>query len=52
MTRSAIDGAANAAILAAQILAVADEALTQKLQAAREAMRLAALEADRKLAVE
>ena len=48
----AIDGAANAAILAAQILAVADEALTQKLQAAREAMRLAALEADRKLAVE
>jgi 5-(carboxyamino)imidazole ribonucleotide mutase len=48
----AIDGAANAAILAAQIIAVADEALTQKLQAARAAMRLAALEADRKLAVE
>ena len=46
----AIDGAANAAILAAQILAVSDEALTQKLQAARAAMRSAALEADRKLA--
>ena len=48
----AIDGAANAAILAAQIIAVSDEALTQKLQAARAAMRSAALEADRKLAAE
>ena len=48
----AIDGAANAAILAAQILAVSDEALTQKLQAARAAMRSAALEADRKLATD
>ena len=48
----AIDGAANAAILAAQILAVSDEALTQKLQAARAAMRSAALEADRKLAAD
>ncbi len=48
----AIDGAANAAILAAQILAVGDSALTAKLQAARQAMRLAALESDRKLAVE
>jgi 5-(carboxyamino)imidazole ribonucleotide mutase len=48
----AIDGAANAAILAAQIIAVGDEALTQKLQAARAAMRSAALEADRKLAAE
>lgn len=38
----AIDGAANAAILAAQILAVGDSALTAKLQAARQAMRLAA----------
>ena len=48
----AIDGAANAAILAAQILAVGDSVLTIKLQAARQAMRLAALESDRKLAVE
>ena len=44
--------AANAAILAAQILAVSDEALAKKLQAARAAMRSAALEADRKLAAE
>ena len=48
----AIDGAANAAILAAQIIAVSDETLAQKLQAARAAMRSAALEADRKLAAE
>ena len=48
----AIDGAANAAILAAQILAVSDASLTQKLLAAREAMRLAVLQKDRALAVE
>ncbi len=47
----AIDGAANAAILAAQILAVGDAALAEKLKAARQAMRLAALEKDRELAV-
>ena len=48
----AIDGAANAAILAAQIIAVSDEALTQQLVAAREAMRQAVLQKDRMLAVE
>ena len=48
----AIDGAANAAILAAQIIAISDEALTQQLVAAREAMRQAVLQKDRMLAVE
>jgi 5-(carboxyamino)imidazole ribonucleotide mutase len=48
----AIDGAANAAILAAQILAVSDEALAKKLTASREAMRQKVLEKDRKLAVD
>jgi 5-(carboxyamino)imidazole ribonucleotide mutase len=48
----AIDGAANAAILAAQIIALSDAALTAKLLAAREDMRLKALEKDRGLAVE
>lgn len=35
----AVDGAANAALLAIQILAVSDEALAEKLDAAREAGR-------------
>jgi 5-(carboxyamino)imidazole ribonucleotide mutase len=48
----AIDGAANAAILAAQILAVEDAALHTKLLAAREDMRRIILEKDRKLAVD
>lgn len=48
----AIDGAANAAILAAQIIAVSDAALTLKLIAAREEMRLAVLSKDSKLVVE
>lgn len=48
----AIDGAANAALLAAQIIAVGDSALTQKLLDAREAMRLAAVAADQQLAVD
>ena len=48
----AIDGAANAAILAAQILAVSDADLYQKLVDARVAMRQSVLEKDRKLAVE
>ena len=48
----AIDGAANAAILAAQIIAVSDAALTQKLLAAREEMRLAVLSKDSRLVVE
>ena len=39
----ALGGGANAALLAAQILAVSDEALTEKLRARRrsEALRLA-----------
>ncbi len=48
----AIDGAANAAILAAQIIAVSDAALSAKLKAAREEMRQKILEKDRKLAAE
>ena len=48
----AIDGAANAALLAAQIIALGDEALTAKLIAGREAMRLAAIQADHELAAE
>lgn len=48
----AIDGAANAAILAAQIIAVSDAALTQKLLAAREEMRLTVLSKDSRLVVE
>lgn len=42
----AIDGAQNAALLAAQILAVGDEALTQKLAVMREDMKKAALAKD------
>ena len=48
----AIDGAANAALLAAQILAVSDAALQARLLADREAMRLKVLEKDRTLAVD
>ena len=48
----AIDGAANAAILAAQILAVSDGALQAKLLGAREQMRRSVLEKDSRLAVE
>lgn len=44
-----IDGAANAALLAAQILAVSEPELAAKLKAKREADRLAVLEKDRKL---
>jgi len=47
----AIDGAANAAILAAQILAVSDAELRQKLLTARETMRLSVLQKDSKLVV-
>ena len=42
----AVDGAANAALLAIQILAVTDEALAQKLDAAREAGRAKVLAKD------
>ena len=48
----AIDGAANAAILAAQILAVSDGALQAKLLGTREQMRRSVLEKDSRLAVE
>ena len=48
----AIDGAANAAILAAQIIAVSDAALAGKLNAARQAMREAILQSDQKLVVD
>ncbi len=42
----AVNGAKNAAFLAAQILSVSDEALAEKLQAAKEANAKAVLEAD------
>ena len=45
----AIDGAANAALLAAQILAVADDALADKLAAMKVQMEEAVVAADRKL---
>jgi len=48
----AIDGAANAAILAAQILAVEDAALRARLLAAREDMRRKVIAKDRELAVD
>ena len=45
----AIDGADNAAILAAQMLALSDETLAQKLANMRQAMTQEVLEKDRKL---
>ena len=48
----AIDGAANAAMLAAQMLAIGDDTLTAQLLATREAMRLTVLAKDTRLAVE
>ena len=45
----AIDGAKNAALLAIQILAVTDEALAAKLDAAREEGKAAVLKADAEL---
>lgn len=47
----AIDGAQNAALLAAQIIATSDEALTEKLLALRADMHAAVLEKDAKLEV-
>jgi len=44
-----IDAAENAALLAAQILAVSDEAVAAKLAATKEAMRQGVLEKDRAL---
>lgn len=48
----AIDGAANAAILAVQILAVGDAELTAKLAATREKAAKAVLEKDRQISEE
>lgn len=45
----AIDGSANAAILAAQIIAVEDKELSEKLKAERREAAEAVLEKDRKL---
>ena len=45
----AIDGAANAALLAAQIIAVADESLAMRLKQMRSDMRKAVLAKDAKL---
>jgi 5-(carboxyamino)imidazole ribonucleotide mutase len=48
----AIDGAGNAALLAAQILALSDEALSQRLIAKREADAKAVLAKDAEIAAE
>ncbi len=48
----AIDGATNAALLAAQILAVEDKALAEKLDAKRRADAEKVLEKDRKVVAE
>jgi len=48
----AVDGAANAALLAAEILAVGDDALAAKLDAKRKADAEKVLEKDRKVAAE
>jgi 5-(carboxyamino)imidazole ribonucleotide mutase len=45
----AVDGAYNAAMLAAQVLAVEDKALAEKLCAMRQAMEQGVLEKDREL---
>ena len=46
----AVDGAANAAILAAQMLALSDPGLAIRLQAMREGMTAAVLESDKRVA--
>lgn len=48
----AINGSENAALLAAQMLALEDEALAQRLLAMRQAQRDAVLEKDRNLMIE
>ncbi len=45
----AIDGAENAGLLAAQMLAIADESLFAKLQEKKEQMRQKVIEKDKKL---
>ena len=47
----AIDGAVNAALLAAEILAVSDEALAEKLALRRAAEAVAVLEKDKSLTI-
>ena len=46
----AVDGAANAAILAAQMLALTDPELADRLQAMRDRMTAAVLESDKRVA--
>lgn len=48
----AIDGADNAALLAAQILAVSEPALADKLEAQKQEMARQVLEKDKKLQAE
>lgn len=48
----AIDGSANAALLAAQMLAIEDEALAAKLQEMRDKQRQAVLEKDKNLVID
>ena len=48
----AIDGATNAALLAAEILALSDDALAEKLEAKRRKDSAAVLEKDREIAAE
>lgn len=48
----AIDGAANAAILAAEILALSDDALAAKLEAKRESDKAAVLKKDGEISAE
>ena len=45
----AIDGAENAGLLAAQMLAISDESLFRKLQEKKEQMRQKVMEKDKKL---
>ncbi|MEG0767612.1 MAG: AIR carboxylase family protein, partial [Clostridia bacterium] len=48
----AINGAVNAALLAAQILAVSDAELARRLDAMREEMRTAVLQKDQNLKID
>ena len=52
MATVAINGAKNAAVLAAQILSVSDDALAAKLDAAREKMAAQIAEKEQKLQAE
>ena len=48
----AIDGSVNAALLAAQMLAIGDEELTAKLRALRKKQHDAVVEKDSKLVID